>query len=85
MCAHSLQLCLTLYNPMVYSPLGSSVHEIFQARILERLPCPTPGNLPEPGIKPMTPVSPALQADSLPWSHEGNPQEVLYSVPIWQN
>ena len=27
------------------------------------LPCPSPGDLPEPGIKP----SPALQADSLPF------------------
>ena len=29
------QLCLTLCNPMDCSPPGSSVHEIFQARILE--------------------------------------------------
>ena len=29
------------------------------------LPFPSPGNLPDPGIKP---VSPALQADSLPLS-----------------
>ena len=28
---------------------------------------PSPGDLPEPGIKPM---SPALQADSLPLSHK---------------
>ena len=28
-------LCLTLCNPMDYSPSGSSVHEIFQARMLE--------------------------------------------------
>ena len=28
-------LCLTLYNPMEYSPPGSSVHKISQARILE--------------------------------------------------
>ena len=36
MCAQSLQLCLclTLCNPMDYGPPGSSVHEIFQARIL---------------------------------------------------
>ena len=27
------------------------------------LPCPPPGDFPDPGIKP---VSPALQADSLP-------------------
>ena len=31
----SLQLCLTLCDPMDYSPPGSSVHGIFQARILE--------------------------------------------------
>ena len=32
MCAHS---CLTLCDPMDYSLPGSSVHGIFQARILE--------------------------------------------------
>ena len=30
------------------------------------LPFPPPGDLPNPGIKPVSPVSPALQADSLP-------------------
>ena len=29
------QLCVTLCNPMRYCPPGSSVHGIFQARILE--------------------------------------------------
>ena len=29
------QSCLTLHNPMDYSPPGSSVHGIFQARVLE--------------------------------------------------
>ena len=35
------QLCLTLFNPMHYSPPGSSVHGILQARILEwiAIPC----------------------------------------------
>ena len=40
------------------SPPGSSVHGILQAR----LPLPSPGDLPNPGIKPR---SPALQADTL--------------------
>ena len=31
----SLQLCLTPSNPIDYSPPGSSVHGIFQARVLE--------------------------------------------------
>ena len=34
------------------------------------LPCPPPGDLPDPGNKSM---SPALQANSLPPSHQGNP------------
>ena len=61
--AKSLQLCLTLCNPMDYSPPDSSVYGIFQARILEWVPFPPPRQLPDPGIEPM---SPALQADSLP-------------------
>ena len=41
---------------------GSSIHGIFQARILKWVAFPAPGYLPDPGIEP---VSPALQADSL--------------------
>ena len=33
--AKSLQLCPTLSNPMDCSPPGSSIHGIFQARVLE--------------------------------------------------
>ena len=36
------------------------------------LPFPPPGDLPNPGIKPKSPVSPELQADSLPLSHQGS-------------
>ena len=54
------QSCLTLYDPMDYSLLGSSVHGILQARIL---PFPFLGYLPDPGIEPR---SFALEADSLP-------------------
>ena len=35
---------------------------------------PSPGDLPNPGIKP---ASPAWQADSLPLSHLGSPRTVL--------
>ena len=37
------------------------------------LPCPLPGDLPDPGIKPTSPPAPALQADSLPLSNQGKP------------
>ena len=35
------QLCPTLSDPMDYSPPGSSVHGIFQARVLEWVPSPS--------------------------------------------
>ena len=56
------QLCLTLCNPMFCSPSGSTVHGILQEEYCSGLPCPSPGNLPHPGMEPR---SPALQADSL--------------------
>ena len=42
-----------------------------QARILQGRPIPPPGDLPHTGIKPAAPVSPALQADSLPIEPSG--------------
>ena len=59
------QLCLTLCDPMDYT-----VHGILQARILEWVAFPSPGDLPNPGIKPRCP---ALQADSLPAKPQGKP------------
>ena len=39
------------------------------------LPCPPPGNIPDPGIEPLTP---ALQVDSLALSRLGSPK--VYSI-----
>ena len=44
---------------------------ILQARILEWVAMPPPGDLPNPAIKPR---SPALQADSLPAEPQGSPK-----------
>ena len=41
------------------------------------LPRPPPGDLPDPGIEPVSPVTPALQADSLLLSYQGSPIELL--------
>ena len=35
------------------------------------VPFPSPGDLPDPGIKPASPEAPTLQADSLPLSCQG--------------
>jgi len=58
--------CLTLCKPMECSPPDSSVHGISQARILEWVAISFSRDLPKPWIEPASPVSPALQADSLP-------------------
>ena len=47
--------CLTLCNPMDCSPQGSSVHGIFQARILSGLPFPISVDLSDPRIEPGSP------------------------------
>ena len=89
------QSCLTLCDPLDCSPLVSSVHRIFQARILEwvaisysrrssqprdptRISCVScsAGDLPNPKIQPVSPVSPALQEDSLPAGPSG-PEALL--------
>ena len=58
--AKSLQSCLTLcYNPMDYSPPGSSVHGILQTKILEWVAFSSP-DLPNPGIEPTSLKSSAL-------------------------
>ena len=69
-CAQSLQSCSTLCNTKGCSPPGSSVHGILWARRVKWVPCPSPGDLPNPGVEP---GPPALQADSLLLSHQGSP------------
>ena len=53
-------LCQTLFNPMDCTLLGSSVHEVFRQQCWSGLPFPSAGDLPDLGIKPASPVSPAL-------------------------
>ena len=51
-CVLVAESCPTVCDP--------TVHGVFQARILEQVAIfPPPGDLPDPGIKPMSPMSPA--------------------------
>ena len=58
------QSCLTLCDPMDYTSMGFSGSEYWSGQ-----PFPSPGDLPNPGIKP---GSPSLQVD----------YSVLTNVPI---
>ena len=66
MCAQQIP---TPCDPTDCSPPGSSVHRIFQARIVEWVAHSTPGDLPHPGVEP---ESLHWQVDSLPLSYLGS-------------
>ena len=80
--AKSLQSCLTLCNPMDCSPLGSSVHGILQAMILERTAMPSPrgSSLPRDRTRPSSvQFIRSVVSDSL-WPHE--PQHARPPCPL---
>ena len=69
------KLHLTLRNSMDYSLPGSLSMEFSRPEYWSGYPFPSPGDLPNPGIKG---GSPALQADSLPAELPGKPVNQLY-------
>ena len=58
--AQSLQSCPTLCNPMDCNLPAFSVHGILQGRILKWVAMLSSRDLSNPGIKPISPESPAL-------------------------
>ena len=79
------ELCPTPGDPMDCSPPGSLSMEFSRQEYRSGLLFPSPGDLPDPGIKP---GSPALQADSLPSELKGiykTPQLTAYlMVKYWK-
>ena len=65
-----VHLCPTLCDPIDYSLPGSSIHGFPRQEYWSGLPFPSPGNLPDPGIKPR---SSALKAESLLSEPPGKP------------
>ena len=85
-CSLVTKSCPTRGDPMDCSPPGSSVLGISHAGVeyWSGLPFPSPGDLSNPGIEPM---SPALdrhwQMDSLPLRHQGS-QPLLLPTCLFQ-
>ena len=72
------QSCLTLCDPWTVAhqvplSIGFSRQEYWSG-----LPCPLPGDLPNPGIKPRSPI---LQANSLPPEPPGKPKNTAVGSP----
>ena len=77
--AQSLQAGPALRSAMSCSPPDFSVHEFSWQEYLSGLPCPPPGDLPDPGTEPTSSVPHALQADSLHPGHPGSPWRPAWS------
>ena len=68
-CFSCLQLFETQWTVACQAPLSMGFP---RQEYWSGLPCPPPGNLPDPGVEAFS-AAPALQADSLPLSHQGSP------------
>ena len=68
-----IQSCLTLCNPWTVAQQAPLFMGFSREEYWNGLPFLPPGNLPNPGIKLVSPVSPALQVDSLPAKPSGKP------------
>ena len=68
-CFSCVRFFATLWTVACQAPLsmGFSMQEYRSV-----LPCPPPGDLPDPGAQPTAPAAPALQVDSLLLSHWGS-------------
>ena len=60
------QLCLTLVTPRIVASQAPLSMGFSKEEYWSGLPFPPPGDLPNPGIEPRSPMSPELQVDSLP-------------------
>ena len=53
----------TLCDPMIVARQAPLSMEFSRQKYWSGLPCPPPGDLPKPGIKPMSLTSPALEGE----------------------
>ena len=66
------QLCPTLWDAMNVAHQAPLSMGFSRQEYWNGLRFSPPGDLPNPGIKPVSPVSPALQVDSLPLCQRGS-------------
>ena len=91
MCAKSFQSCLTLCDLIDYSPLGSSVHGIRQARMLEWVAMSSFRGFSQPRDGTCIFCGSCTAGGFLTLSHQGSPvyfiraiKHVYVLIPIFQ-
>ena len=78
-CGLVAKLCSTLVIPWAIAHQAPPSMGFPRQEYWSELPLPSPGDLPKPGIEP---VSPALQADSSPVNHPESLQPVVKDSKI---
>ena len=76
---NTVHLFVTSWTVACQAPLSMG---FFRQEYWSGLLFPPLGDLPGPGIKPTSPASPALQADSLPPSNWGSPKDNIISPKL---
>ena len=79
------QSCLTLCDPRTIAHQAPLSMEFSRQEYWRWLPLPPPGDLPNPGMEPTSPVSPALQVDSLPAEPLGKIPKQVFSGSIFRD
>ena len=64
--AKLLQSCLTLSDPWALTPPASLSMKFSKQKYWSGLPCPSPGDIPHPGIKTTSLIAPAFAGEFLP-------------------
>ena len=80
-CCLVAKSCLTLATPWTVARQAPLFMGFPRQECWSGLPFPSPGDLPNPEIKP---VFPALQVDSLPLSRQGSPVHQGTNVYFWK-
>ena len=78
--AQVLQSCPTLCDHMDHSPQLPLSMGFSRQEYQSGLSCPLPGDFPNPGIEPVFPISPAVQAESLPAEPPRKPSFTLLAI-----
>ena len=80
MCTKLLHLCPTLCDPMDSSPPGSPSTGFSRQEYWSGLPHSPPEDLPNPGVEPMSHMSPALAGWFFTTSATWEAQSVSHSI-----
>ena len=75
-----VQIFATLWTVACQAPLSMLFS---RQEYWSKLPVSPPGDIPNPGIEPTSPVFPALQVDSLSLSHLGSPFTFQKVIRNW--